>query len=72
MSLIKRNFLGDVVLDSLNNSSREEDNISDQIYIKQMCSNFLRGFKVLRVIEENAYLKKYSSIKERAHKSGFK
>ena len=31
----------------------------------------LQGFKILRVIEENAYLKKYSSLQERAHTIGF-
>ena len=31
-------FWGYVVLDSFNNVSRDEDNILDQIYIEQMCS----------------------------------
>ena len=31
----------------------------------------LWGFKILRMIEENTYLKKYSSLQERAHKIGF-
>ena len=30
----------------------------------------LWGFRILRVIVENAYLKKYSSQQERAHKIG--
>ena len=34
------NFGGDVVLDTFNNVSRDEDNILDQIYIKQICSDF--------------------------------
>ena len=62
-------FWGDVVLHSFNNVSRGEDNILDQIYLKQMCSDFY--YEDLRVIEENAYLKKYSSLQERAHKIGF-
>ena len=33
-------FWGDVVLDSFNNVPRDEDNILDQIYLKQMCSDF--------------------------------
>ena len=33
-------FWGDVVLDRFNNVSRDEDSILDQIYIKQMCSDF--------------------------------
>ena len=33
-------FCGDVVLDTFNNVSRDEDNILDQIYIKQICPDF--------------------------------
>ena len=33
-------FWGDVVLDSFNNVSKDEDNILDQIYTKKMCSDF--------------------------------
>ena len=33
-------FWGDVVLDSFNNVSMDEDNILDQIYKKQLCSDF--------------------------------
>ena len=33
-------FWGDIVLDSFNNVSRDEDNILDQIYIEQMCLDF--------------------------------
>ena len=33
-------FWGYVVLDTSNNVSRDEDNILDQIYRKQMCSEF--------------------------------
>ena len=33
-------FWGDVVLESSINISRDEDNILDQIYIKQMFSDF--------------------------------
>ena len=40
-------FEGDVVLDTFNNVSRDEDNILDQKYIKQM-SGFL-------ILCENAY-----------------
>ena len=58
-------------MDSLNNVSRDEDNILDLIDIKQLCSDFYYEDKVLGGIEENAYLKKYSSIQKRAHKIGF-
>ena len=37
---LSNSFWGDVVLDTFNNESRDEDNISDQIYIKQICSDF--------------------------------
>ena len=49
-----------------------EDNILDQIHMyKANCSDFfLREFKILRVIEENTYLKNFSSLQERAHKIG--
>ena len=33
-------FGGDVVLDTFNNVSRDEDNILDQKYQKQICSDF--------------------------------
>ena len=33
-------FLGDEVLDSFNNASRDDDNILDQLCIKQICSEF--------------------------------
>ena len=33
-------FWGDVVLDTFSNVSGDEDNILDQIYIKQICSEF--------------------------------
>ena len=39
-AIIIEQFLGDVVLDSFNNTSMDEDNIVDQIYIKKICSNF--------------------------------
>ena len=46
----------------------KEDSILDQIYQKQI---FLDFHKISRVIEENAYLKKYSTLKEETHKIGF-
>ena len=33
-------FGGDVVMDSFNNTSRDEENILDQIYMKHICSEF--------------------------------
>ena len=33
-------LLGDVVFDTFNIVSRDEDNILDQIYIKQICRDF--------------------------------
>ena len=64
-------FIGYVVLNTFNNVSRDEDNILDQIYTKANVFGLLFWrFKVLRVTEENAYLKKCSSLQERAHKIG--
>ena len=40
MQSYANSFWGYVVLDNFNNVSRDEDNILDQIYIKQMCSDF--------------------------------
>ena len=37
---LANSFWGYVVLDSFINVSRDEDNILDQIYIEQMCSDF--------------------------------
>ena len=37
---MRRVFLGDVVLDTFNNVSSDEDNILDQICIKQICPDF--------------------------------
>ena len=33
-------FLGDVVPDTFNNVSKDEENILDQIYIKEICPDF--------------------------------
>ena len=42
---------------------RDEDSILDQIYGNQMWSVFyIWRLKILRVIEENAYLRKYSTL----------
>ena len=60
-------FWGDVVLDSFNNVSRDEPNI----YKANVFGLLLWRFKVFRVIEENEYLKKYSSLQERVYKIGF-
>ena len=40
MQSYANSFWADVVLDSFNNVSRDEDNILDQIYIKQICPDF--------------------------------
>ena len=51
-------------MDTFNTVSRNEDNILDQMYKKQMCSDFYYEdlIKIMRVIEENAFSKKYSSL----------
>ena len=48
-------FCGDVVLGSFNSSYRDEDSILEQRYEKQI------SWDIFKVIEENAYLKKYST-----------
>ena len=40
MQSYANSFWGDVVLDTFNNVSRDEDNILDKIYIKQICPDF--------------------------------
>ena len=40
MQSYANSFLGDVVLDTFKKVSRDADNILDQIYIKQTCSDF--------------------------------
>ena len=62
-------FCGDVVLDSVNLAYRDEDNISDQLYDKQIFSGFCHeDFKFL---EENAYINKYSTLQEGIYNIGF-
>jgi len=51
---------------------RDEDSILDKIYeYKYIFGLVLRRFRIFRIIEENAYLKKYSTLQQRAHKIGF-
>ena len=53
---------GDVVMDSFNMAYNDEDSILDQKYEKQIFWDFYyEDFCILRVIEEYAYLKKYST-----------
>ena len=40
MQSVGNSFCGDVVLDSFNNACRVEDSILDQMYEKQICSDF--------------------------------
>ena len=62
-------FCGDVVLDTFNNLSRDEDNMLYQIYIKPMCSDFyyedLKFWEWLKKMhtERNAALYKKELIK---------
>ena len=58
-------------MNTLNNTSSDEDNILDQTCLKQICSNFYHEDIKFLVNEENTYLKKYSSLQEKAHKIGF-
>ena len=48
-------FWGDVVLDSFRNTSRDKDSILDQIYLKQICSEFYyKEFLIFITLYENA------------------
>ena len=50
------NFWGDVVLDTFNNASRDEDNILDQRYKKPICPDFYYDdFFIFIILYENAY-----------------
>ena len=54
----RNSYCGDVVLDSLDMAYRVEDSIWDQKYKRQIFRNlYYEDFK----IEENPYLKKYST-----------
>ena len=48
---------------------KDEDSILDQINSNQIF--FASYFKILRVIEENAYLRKYSTLQLGTHKIAF-
>ena len=49
-------FWGDVVLDTFNNVSSDEDNILDQLYTKQICPDFYYDdFFIFITLYENAY-----------------
>ena len=51
---------------------RDKDSIVDQINLKHIFSDsHYEDLKIVRVIEENAYLKKYSTLKKGTYKIGF-
>ena len=51
---------------------RDEDSILKQLYEKQTFSAFYsEDLKFFRVIGDNAYIMKYSSLQLRTHKIGF-
>ena len=53
-------------MDSVNMEYRDENSILDQIFPKAIIFRLLLwSLKILRVIEENAYLKKYSTPQQR-------
>ena len=55
-------FCGYVVFDSFNMEYRGKDNISDQDCAKQKYWIFIKMIYNLRVMEENAHEKKYSTL----------
>ena len=48
MQSYANSFRGDVVLGTFNNVSRDEDNILNQIYIRQICSDFIMRISNLK------------------------
>ena len=60
-------FWGDVVFDSVNMAYSDEDSIIDQIYSSKYFRTFIKRFKILRVIEENAYNMIYSTQQQGTH-----
>ena len=55
---------GEVVLDSFNISYRDDDNIFDKMWEKQISWDFFyEDLKFLKMFKENAYLKKYSTTR---------
>ena len=68
----ENSFWGNVFLDTFNDVSRDEDNIWDQIYMKQIWLDFYHeDLKFWEWLKKMHILKKYSSLQERAHKIGF-
>ena len=64
----RKKFWGDVAL----NSFRDVDSILDQMYRKaNMLGVILWRFRILWLNEENAHLKKYSTLQQGTHKIGF-
>ena len=61
-----------VVLNSVDMAYRDEDRILDSIYRKQNIFEFYYEYlKFFRVIEENAYLQKYSTAQQGSRKIKF-
>ena len=54
-------FCGDVLLDSVNMAYGHEESVLDQKYEKQISRDRIIKIWNFEVIEENAYLKKYST-----------
>ena len=70
----RNSFCGDVVLKSFNMACRYKNSIYDQNCEKQILWELYihRRFEIFRLIEENAYLKKYiQHITTRNNKIGF-
>ena len=67
----RNNFYGDVVLDSFNKASRDEDYILDQIYKKQIISHFYYKDFTFESDWIKCIYKVYSTLKQGTHKIGF-
>ena len=55
---LKNSFYGDVLLDSVNMSYRDEHSIFYQIHEKQIFSDLIIDFRFKEMMEERAYLRK--------------
>ena len=57
-------FCGDVVLNSFHMLYRDEDSIQDQMKEKRIFGIFIMTIINFGIIEENVYMKKYSTLQQ--------
>ena len=64
-------FCGNVVLNGVYMHIGMKTALRKKLREANVFQLLLQRFKIFRVIEENAYLKKYSTIQQGTHKIGF-